>query len=48
MARILIATIVSNDLGPIMRMLPIAKFLRDTGHKVLFCNRAWAPTEISP
>jgi len=46
MAKVLISTIVSNDLGPIMRMLPIANILRDSGHEVIFCNHSWAPSKI--
>jgi hypothetical protein len=46
MAKILISTIISNDLGPIMRMLPIANILRDSSHEVIFCNRSWAPIKI--
>jgi UDP:flavonoid glycosyltransferase YjiC (YdhE family) len=46
MSKIMISTIISNDLGPIMRMMPIAKLLRDSGHEVMFCNRAWAPSKV--
>jgi UDP:flavonoid glycosyltransferase YjiC (YdhE family) len=38
--------IVSNDLGPVSRLLPIAKELSERGHDLAFCNRAKAPSFV--
>ncbi len=46
MAKFLFSMIVSNDLGPVSRLLPIADILRNHGHSVAFCNRAAAPKKI--
>lgn len=46
MARILFSMIVSNDLGPISRLLPIAQELTNRGHEVAFCNRAKTPAQV--
>jgi len=44
LAKILLSMIVSNDLGPISRLLPIAQELSKRGHDLAFCNRAKAPS----
>ena len=46
MAKILLSMIVSNDLGPSTRMLPVANALANRGHEVAFSNRAPAPSRI--
>ena len=46
MAKILLTMIVSNDLGPATRMLPVASELTSRGHEVAFCNRAPAPAQV--
>jgi UDP:flavonoid glycosyltransferase YjiC (YdhE family) len=46
MAKILLTMIVSNDLGPATRMLPVASELTSRGHDVAFCNRAPAPAQV--
>jgi len=38
--------IVSNDLGPISRLLPIAQELSKRGHDIAFCNRSTAPALV--
>jgi len=43
MSRILFSSIVSNDLGPSTRLIPIAEQLSALGHEVAFCNKAAAP-----
>ena len=46
MAKILLSMIVSNDLGPISRLMPIAEELTRRGHEIAFCNRAAAPAQV--
>lgn len=46
MAKILLSMIVSNDLGPVSRLLPIAQKLSKRGHDLAFCNRAMAPSKV--
>lgn len=46
MAKILLSMIVSNDLGPVSRLLPIAQELSKRGHDLAFCNRAKAPSLV--
>jgi len=46
MKKFLFTTLVSNDLGLLIRSLPIAQELRDRGHQVAFCNPAKAPRKL--
>ncbi len=46
MTKILLSMIVSNDLGPVSRLLPIAKELSKRGHDLAFCNREKAPSLV--
>jgi MGT family glycosyltransferase len=45
-AKILLSSIVSNDLGPVSRLIPIARELSNRGHDLAFCNRAKAPSQV--
>jgi len=46
MKKFLFTTLMTNDLGLLTRSLPIARVLRDRGHKIAFCNPAMAPSKI--
>src|SRR5512143_1694239 len=46
MARILVTTLPTDDLGLLARSLPIARELEDRGHDITFCNPAGAPRRL--
>ncbi|MCE5265396.1 MAG: hypothetical protein LLG97_17920, partial [Deltaproteobacteria bacterium] len=46
MKKFLFTTLFSNDLGLLTRSLPIARELRDRGHRVVFYNPAKAPRKL--
>ena len=46
MAKILLSMIVTNDLCPVSRLLPIAQELSKRGHDLVFCNPEKAPSLI--
>lgn len=46
MKNLLFTTLPTNDLGLLTRSLPIARELRDRGHKVAFCSPAKAPSKL--
>ena len=46
MKKFLFTTGITNDLGLLMRSLPIARELRNRGHQVAFCNPAKAPSKV--
>jgi UDP:flavonoid glycosyltransferase YjiC (YdhE family) len=46
MARYLLTTLPSNDLGLLTRSLPIARELANRGHSIVFCSPASAPRTL--
>ena len=46
MKKILFTTLFSDDLGLLTRTLPIARELAKRGHRVAFCNPAYAPARL--
>jgi MGT family glycosyltransferase len=46
MARYLITTLPSNDLGLLTRSLPIARELAERGHSTMFCSPGSAPRKL--
>ena len=46
MAKFLFTTLPSNDLGLLVRTLPVAHHLAARGHRVAFCNPAQAPSRL--
>lgn len=46
MRRYLFTTLPSNDLGLLTQSLPIARELRDRGHRVAFCSPGKAPVKL--
>ncbi|MGC9335362.1 MAG: glycosyltransferase [Anaerolineae bacterium] len=46
MKRLLFTTLMTDDLGLLTRSLPIARELRDRGHRVAFCNPARTPSKL--
>ncbi len=46
MTTFLFTTLPTNDLGLLTRSLPIARELKERGHKILFCSPAQAPSRL--
>ena len=44
--KFLFTTLPSNDLGLLTRSLPIARELKEHGHKITFCNPARSPSKL--
>ena len=46
MAKFLFTTLPTNDLGLLTRSLPIARELKKSGHKIVYCSPSKAPTKL--